>query len=57
MEFICGGSFTITQEEECDLTRGTRIVLHLKEDQTEYLEENKIKDIVKNSFRIYQLSY
>ena len=47
MEVICGGSFTITREENSDLQRGTKIVLHLKEDQLEYLEENRIKELVK----------
>lgn len=27
--------------------RGTKIVLHLKEDQTEYVEERRVKDVVK----------
>merc|ERR1712198_566010 len=46
-ESSAGGSFTITPDSGEPITRGTRIVLHLKEDQTEYLEEKKVKDIVK----------
>jgi molecular chaperone HtpG len=42
-----GGSFTITKAEDSGINRGTRIVLHLKEDMSEYLEEKRIKDLVK----------
>jgi len=42
-----GGSFTITPAAESGIGRGTRIVLHLKEDMSEYLEEKRIKDLVK----------
>ena len=42
-----GGSFTITKTDDSGLGRGTRIILHLKEDMSEYLEEKRIKDLVK----------
>jgi molecular chaperone HtpG len=42
-----GGSFTIQSEDDASIKRGTSIVLHIKEDQVEYLEEKRIKDIVK----------
>ncbi|KAK9303497.1 hypothetical protein QLX08_004811 [Tetragonisca angustula] len=42
-----GGSFTVRHDTGEPLGRGTKIVLHVKEDQTEYLEESKIKEIVK----------
>jgi len=45
-ESSAGGSFTIAVDDGEDLGRGTKIVLHIKEDQTEYLEESKIKSIV-----------
>uniref|UniRef100_A0A0K0DSJ7 Heat shock protein 90 n=1 Tax=Strongyloides stercoralis TaxID=6248 RepID=A0A0K0DSJ7_STRER len=46
-ESSAGGSFTITEYNDPELTRGTKVILHIKEDQTEYLEERKIKEIVK----------
>ena len=42
-----GGSFTITKAEDSGINRGTRIVLHMKEDMSEYLEEKRITDLVK----------
>lgn len=42
-----GGSFTVTKNEESGVARGTRIVLHLKEDMSEYLEEKRVKDLIK----------
>ncbi|RNF04997.1 heat shock protein 90 [Trypanosoma rangeli] len=46
-ESSAGGTFTVTPTPECDLKRGTRIILHLKEDQQEYLEERRLKDLIK----------
>jgi molecular chaperone HtpG len=46
-ESAAGGSFTIRQDNSEPLGRGTKIVLHMKEDQAEYNDEKKIKEIVK----------
>jgi molecular chaperone HtpG len=46
-ESSAGGSFLIRNVNDPEITRGTKIVLHIKEDQTEYLEERRIKEIVK----------
>jgi len=43
-----GDRFFITElDESCGLKRGTRITMKLKDDQLEYLEEKRIKDLVK----------
>lgn len=46
-ESSAGGSFTVRSDPGEPLGRGTKIVLHIKEDQAEFLEERKIKEIVK----------
>merc|ERR1711968_371399 len=46
-ESSAGGSFTIVPDDSEALGRGTRIILQMKEDQLEYLEERRIKDLVK----------
>jgi len=46
-ESSAGGSFTIKPDHGEPLGRGTKIVLHLKEDQSEWVEEKKIKEVVK----------
>merc|ERR1711990_1260979 len=53
-ESAAGGSFTIRENEESDLNRGTKILLSLKEDQLEYLEERRIKDLVKKHSEFIQ---
>jgi len=46
-ESSAGGSFTIKPDHGEPMGRGTKIVLHLKEDQMDYLEEKKVKEVVK----------
>merc|ERR1711907_325050 len=42
-----GGSFTVTKTTDSGIGRGTRLTLHMKEDMSEYLEESRLKDLVK----------
>ena len=47
-ESSAGGTFTLTQDEEGEqLGRGTKIILYLKDEQTDFLNESKIKEVVK----------
>merc|ERR1712128_5256 len=46
-ESSAGGSFTIKTDNGEPLGRGTKIVLQMKEDMTEYIEEKKIKEVVR----------
>merc|ERR1712070_804994 len=47
-ESNAGGTFSINPVEESEvLTRGTKIILSLKEDQQEFLEERRLKDLIK----------
>jgi len=46
-ESAAGGSFTVQKDSSEAIGRGTKIVLKLKEDMLEYLEERKLKDLVK----------
>jgi len=46
-ESSAGGSFTISPDHGEPMGRGTKITLHLKEDQVDFMEEKRVKDIVK----------
>merc|ERR1711979_46154 len=49
-ESAAGGSFTVQKDTEMvhgEIKRGTKIICYLKEDQSEFLEERRLKDLVK----------
>ncbi|RJE26058.1 Heat shock protein [Aspergillus sclerotialis] len=47
-ESSAGGTFTLTQDTEGEqLGRGSKIILHLKDEQADYLNESRIKEVVR----------
>merc|ERR1719261_288837 len=48
-ESSAGGTFSVTEDNENpeQMKRGTKIILTMKTDNTEFLEERRIKDLVK----------
>ncbi|KAI0810551.1 heat shock protein 90 [Xylaria sp. FL0064] len=47
-ESSAGGTFSVRPDTEGEpLKRGTKIILHLKDEQSEYLNESKIKEVIK----------
>lgn len=47
-ESAAGGTFTLTQDTEGEqIGRGTKIVLHLKDEQADYLQESRVKEVVR----------
>jgi molecular chaperone HtpG len=54
-ESEAGGHFTVTRDTVNEpLGRGTKIILHMKDDQTDFLEDRTLKDLVKKHSQFIQ---
>jgi molecular chaperone HtpG len=54
-ESEAGGHFTVQRDTSNEsLGRGTKIVLHMKDDQTDFLEDRTLKDLVKKHSQFIQ---
>ena len=57
-ESTAGGTFSVVEDESEPIKRGSKVILYIKPDNVEFLEERKLKDLVKKhsefiSFPIY----
>lgn len=46
-ESTAGGTFSVVEDDSENLVRGSKIILAIKADNVEFLEERKLKDLVK----------
>ena len=46
-ESTAGGTFSVTEDDGPKINRGSKIILTIKPDNVEFLEERKLKDLVK----------
>merc|ERR1712144_72947 len=51
-ESSAGGSFTIRLDHGESIGRGTKIILHMKEDQAEFIEEKKLSQFIGYPIRL-----
>jgi molecular chaperone HtpG len=57
-ESTAGGTFSVVEDDGPKIARGSKIILTLKSDNLEFLEEKRLKDLIKKhsefiSFPIY----
>jgi molecular chaperone HtpG len=46
-ESTAGGSFSVSKDDSIELKRGTAIILYMKDDMQNYLDESEIKKLIK----------